>query len=594
MLLRFSELTSQYPEPQLLIATSAGHQGTLRRAIPIRLPPSPKMASPASDAATPVQSTPAASHVIIPAPIATTDQHVCWICLQNDTDTPNATWVNACPCSLEAHEDCLLQWIAEMETSRTRSKGGFKCPACKAPIQIEEPFDRFLAIRDHLYRQYSAASPIILSLVFTGGAAAGMASYGYVVASVFAGRDRVGRWLGLQSQGHMRWTAVPMAVLKLSSIGPGLVISHWAPFLRSVVGLPISLLVSNLPTRLLGTYSLLTPSVQYAASLVSQEDFPTWPPSPGWAFTFMPLVQLSYMYLFDDLFGPLDMRLNRALRRQRPAEEPAALEEQAQQVAPAPEPAAGAQVAGRQRAPAGILASLANFTRTVLDLFEGPVEGEVNIEVEVGENFELRIDGGGDEEHDELDEHHLEGGDVLEGGDEFQILHENGAHQRVPEQPRPAEAVENQHQAAVRPADAPPAPEPARQNQPPAPNNNNQNQNQRRNNNAVANPRDPSPFTVITNSIVSSLLLPVISYSIGALIRLAVPKAWSTPPLRKPPTGLLQQRWSRSLVGGCLYVVLRDVLELYTKYRRVQVKLRRKVKNVEKKAGRGTAAGGSA
>lgn len=205
------------------------------------------MATPASDAASPVESTPTSSHVIVPAPIATADQHVCFICLQNDTDTPSATWVNPCPCSLEAHEDCMLQWIAEMETSGTRSKGGFKCPACKAPILIEQPFDRFLAIRDHLYRQYSAASPIILALVLSGGTVAGMASYGYVAASVFAGHDRVGRWLGLHSQGHIAVTMVPLAAIKLCLIGPGLVITRWLPLVGSIVGLPMFVLVSDLP-----------------------------------------------------------------------------------------------------------------------------------------------------------------------------------------------------------------------------------------------------------------------------------------------------------------------------------------------------------
>lgn len=330
--------------------------------------------------------------------------------------------------------------------------------------------------------------------------------------------------------------------------------------------------------------------MQYGSTLVAQDNFPTWPPSPEWAFAFMPLVHLSYTYLLYDLFGPLERRLNRALRGRPPTEEPAALEEQAHQAAPAAEPAAGAQVAGRQGEPDGIFGQLAHFTRSVLDLFDGPAEAEVNIEVEV-DDFGFRIAAGDDDDEGELDEQRLEDGDVLEGDDEFQILHGNGAQ-------RPAEAVQGEHQAAPQPAAALPPPEAARQNPPPAPpnnnnnNNNNQNQNQRRDNNAAANPRDTSPFTLLMNSIVSSLLLPAISYGAGELIRAVVPKAWATPPLRKPPTGLLQQRWSRSLVGGCLFVVLRDALALYTKYRRVQVKLRRKVKNVEKKAGRGTAAAG--
>ncbi|KAK3906626.1 hypothetical protein C8A05DRAFT_29479 [Staphylotrichum tortipilum] len=530
------------------------------------------MATLASDAAAPVESTPAANHhVIVPAPIATADQHVCFICLQNDTDTPNAIWVNPCPCSLEAHEGCMLQWIAEMETSGTRSKGGFKCPACKASIQLEQPFDRFLAIRDRLYREYSRVSPVILLLVVAGGTVAGMSSYGYVAASVFAGTDGAGRWLGLPPRGRIPASAVPLAALKLSIIGPSLVVWRWLPPLGSFVSLPASML--------------------YGAWLIAQENFPTWPPSSEWAFTVMPLVHLSYTFLFYDLFGPLERRLNRALRGQPPTEEPAALEEQARQAAPAPEAAA----ADPQGEPDGILAAFATLGRTILDLFDGRVEGEVNIEVEVDvedgeEGLDFRIGGRGDNAH------RLDDRDAIEGEDEFQILRENAARQPAPEQPRPAEAVQDQHQPAQQPAAAPPAPEAPRQNQPPVPNNNNnnnnnQNQNQRRNNNAAANARDPSLFTLLINSIVSPLLLPAISYGIGELIRAALPKSLTTPPEGRPPTGLLQKRWGRSLVGGCLFTVLRDAFALYTKYKRVQVKLKRKIKNVEKKVGRGTADG---
>jgi hypothetical protein len=98
---------------------------------------------------------------------------------------------------------------------------------------------------------------------------------------------------------------------------------------------------------------------------------------------------------------------------------------------------------------------------------------------------------------------------------------------------------------------------------------------------------DPTSFFgLIVNSVVTSLLFPAISYSMGELIRAIAPKGWVSPTRSwrsRAPPGLLQQRWGRSLAGGCLFVVLRDALALYTKYRRVQVRTKRKIRNVDRK-----------
>ncbi len=41
--------------------------------------------------------------------------------------------------------------------------------------------------------------------------------------------------------------------------------------------------------------------------------------------------------------------------------------------------------------------------------------------------------------------------------------------------------------------------------------------------------------------------------------------------------GLLQQKWGRSVVGGCLFVVLKDAITLYCKWRRAKNQGKRKV-----------------
>ena len=54
-------------------------------------------------------------------------------------------------------------------------------------------------------------------------------------------------------------------------------------------------------------------------------------------------------------------------------------------------------------------------------------------------------------------------------------------------------------------------------------------------------------------------------------------------PVKSP--GLLQQRWGRSVVGGCLFVVLRDALMLYVKWRMARMQRERRVLNYDDRKG---------
>ena len=69
--------------------------------------------------------------------------------------------------------------------------------------------------------------------------------------------------------------------------------------------------------------------------------------------------------------------------------------------------------------------------------------------------------------------------------------------------------------------------------------------------------------------IIGALLFPTVSAAMGALLRVTLPKTWTTPPGRwdRYPAGFLQSRFGRSIAGGCLFVALKDTLVLYSKYR---------------------------
>ncbi|KAK3390604.1 hypothetical protein B0H63DRAFT_507921 [Podospora didyma] len=484
--------------------------------------------------ATPSETPP----TIVPAPIATADQHVCFICLQTDADTPNAKFVNPCPCSLEAHETCMLRFVAEMETQKSRNKNYMRCPACRAPIHIDEPFDPVVAFRNRLQRTYNRTSPWILLLMVSFSGLSASTFYGANAFSLFAGYKALGQWMGERGLGRAHITA-PSSILKLwplSIIGPTLILTRGIPSLAHAVFVPASAL--------------------YSLTLIAGSEVLSWPSSFNWAMAIMPVLHLSYFQLYYEFFGSFEKRLNRALRGRPPVEEVAAGDE-----APGAAGAPAAPAADEEEP--GLWSSIFGLGRAALGLFlDNPVEGGLEVEIGIG----------GGHEGDEDDDNDVANDDDL-ADEDFHILADQGAARQGGEQDQPALPLPQQQ------------PPPAQQQQPPAPpQQENQNQNQGRNRNAqVEEYRTWTLLTDIINNIVTSLLFPAISAGMGEVIFRTAPKAWVTRSNWRAPPRLLQEKWGRSLVGGCLFVVLKDAFSLYAKYRRVQVKLNRKIRNVERR-----------
>lgn len=492
-------------------------------------------------------SSPGAGTPIVPAPIATAEtQHVCFICLQTDADEPNGPWVNPCPCSLEAHEKCMLQWVAETETQpSTRSSSGLRCPACRARIRIDEPRDTLIAFYNRFQRVYGRISPLVLTTIVAGGTIVGSAWYGWTALHVFAGHDAAYNWLAARTVGPwgpgrirtpLSLVTAAVRLMELSLIGPCIVVLWWVP----ATGV-----------------SLIPGSLLYVGTLLARNRPFSWPPSPEWVISAMPLVRATYAVVYAEFFGPLEKRLNRILRGQ-PAEEPPAAQNdeaapaQAAPAQPAEQPGEGAQ-------PGGVGGAVANWLRHLLapllhgDGHAADDEDAADEHVEVEIQLELPNLGQEAEDDDDADFEDLDLAAPLEQPD--------------PEDQNPPPQLPN----------GDPENPPQQQQQ--------QNENDNNRQNPPADDGRVSFLTTLMNSMTTTLLFPGISYGMGEFIRRVVPPSWvRQPTYRRPATGLLQYRWGRSLVGACLFFVLRDAFALYYKYRRVQVKLHRKVRNVEKKA----------
>ena len=93
----------------------------------------------------------------------------------------------------------------------------------------------------------------------------------------------------------------------------------------------------------------------------------------------------------------------------------------------------------------------------------------------------------------------------------------------------------------------------------------------------------------IAEVTVGALVFPTISAAVGEALRITLPAAWTVPRTswgRPMPSGILQTRWGRSIVGGCLFVVMKDAVRIYCRWRMAQSFRNRRVLDFDRKKGR--------
>lgn len=99
----------------------------------------------------------------------------------------------------------------------------------------------------------------------------------------------------------------------------------------------------------------------------------------------------------------------------------------------------------------------------------------------------------------------------------------------------------------------------------------------------------------LASSVLGALAFPAVSTAMGELLRLTLPKALTGRVVGAggKPTGLLQARWGRSIVGGCLFVVLKDAVMLYVRWRMAKDHRIRRVCDYEGLGGKGRGRSGA-
>ncbi|KAK1991706.1 hypothetical protein LX36DRAFT_675070 [Colletotrichum falcatum] len=463
-----------------------------------------------------------------PRPVATQDgEKRCFICLmdENETGASESAWVNPCPCTLEGHQDCMIQWVTELE----REGKEIKCPVCKATINIDEPYDPALALSNHIYKAFSRVSPGLILGGLGAGTWVGLAMYGNIAVRVFAGPDATYRFFFNDSNPRGMHMVNWIHVAILPAIAPALVLGQSFPVLGNVFFMPAAAL-----------YGVL--------HMARDDHFFSWPPSPQLAAASFPYIRAVYNNLYHEFVCPYEKRWERTI---------AGLPEPV-----TPPPLNNRPNENRQRRArnndgnnnnddggggggrnGGLMGGLIDAAIDMLDIPDVAME----VELEAAE---------------------MEEGDGIA---QFRV---------VVEELEEEEAEERENAAMAEPERRRPEDQPPQQAVQPAP---------------VAAPRQrgiQASLRDVTNALAGTLLLPVFSAGMGELLRLILPKHWTTPAggfgWFKVRTGLLQDQWGRNFVGGCMYIVLRDVFRLYTKYRMAQNKPLRKIRNVDRRRNQGS------
>lgn len=322
--------------------------------------------------------------------------------------------------------------------------------------------------------------------------------------------------------------------------------------------------------------------------IIHDDAFLTWPPSPRLAMTLFPYVRSFYYNLWREFVLPYEIKLNRQIMGLPPIEQ-----NEGQQ-------GANQRRQAQRNGDGGVVGLL----QGILDALDPDDEeddpqvngidrieimhGEIDADDNPGANAEIMI------------ELRIEEVEEIREGQEAAIPNRNGVH-REPNENNAAEQQGGQaHEPANRadgaePAQAPEGGEDAQGNEAA---NAAEGQAQAQHEAPQAPPARRmglgALLSSISNAVVGALILPGVSFAMGEALRLALPKTWTSSGSRNPwalyagisgRPGLLQQQWGRSLVGGCLFVVLKDVVRVYAKSRRVAAMSNRRVKNVDRKRG---------
>lgn len=469
-------------------------------------------------------------------PTDSSDPRKCWICFNDETeDTPlSSEWRSPCPCSLTAHESCLLDWIDDLESpsARKRLKTGSKivCPQCKSEITVARPQNLIVDGVTALERRAArGAIPAVMGVV-AGCTWTGCLVYGINTVYVIFGPAMGDRILGLDD--YQRLPILGRSEGWLKTINPFMpfgITWSW----RLALGLPlIPVALVSSRTKIADSILPILPIIFFATQSNPTErlDLTHWPPSASMSVAALPYLRGLYNELYERIAGPYERKWIKAVQpRHRRGDDGGDGE------GPADPEVGQGHVVGEDGVPVNEGGAGVGVEDVLFDM---------DIQVEILEEDEEPAAEG-------------QGQDHVDGAD---------GEAAVPPPPPPPADADPEAAAAIAAVAAAQAPPPV-----PA---------QRANDLVISTSQ-------LADTFIGALLFPTVSGLMGNLLTLILPLSWTTPVMPWDRSGrakgLLQARWGRSLVGGCLFVVLKDAVTLYVRWKQAQGHKYRRVVDYERK-----------
>ncbi len=462
----------------------------------------------------------------------------CWICFADETeDTPlSSEWRSPCPCALTAHESCLLDWIANIEAPGSRrgitQPGQIRCPQCKSEIKLARP--RSLVVDAVRGLEHGAERLMIPGILV-------ISCFTIVQGLLMHGVSTVYAVFGLaEGEQILEPLLVPHYILLSGRTDSALeIIKHTLSNWRLSLGLPLIPPILVLSRTSMADHVLpIVPMLFFIGAPNSNEllSIAQWPPSPSLTFAMLPYLRGAYNAYYELVWRE---RVQKWMREIKPLPGNGDNQEQDDE--------------GDEEGQ--IVAD---------DEADGLLEIDVAMDLVGGWNQ----DGGAPRQ----DQPPRRPDTPIAGGALDPEEHLNHI-------PRPGQA----DQAAQ------PVPQLAAAAQPPDADDHHHHHHE----NAIA-------FNLyhIADTVLGALAFPGIAAAMGEALRLILPLAWTRPPgtlqsswfgksyVTGRPTGLLQQRWGRTVIGGCLFVVLKDAVMLYVKWKMAQLHRQRRVLDYDRKKSR--------
>ncbi|RCH97256.1 hypothetical protein CU097_006149 [Rhizopus azygosporus] len=151
----------------------------------------------------------------------------CWICFGDNSDS-QGKWVKPCQCSLEAHQSCLLDWIAEnQKASPTKT---VRCPQCSAEYHLAQRNSITLALLTLMDSLVRTSAPYITVLGVGCSILITCTTYGAYSIMVMFGQKEGERLIGNPNSWTWKtWIGLPLIPITLISTK-----TRWGDFILPV------------------------------------------------------------------------------------------------------------------------------------------------------------------------------------------------------------------------------------------------------------------------------------------------------------------------------------------------------------------------